>query len=629
MKDKKIIGKRILNVTSFVAIFMAILTVLTLIFIPKFDGDGRQMRGFYHEEEDSMDVLMIGSCNMYSSYSPVIAYEQTGLVSYAYCCPDQEICTAYHYLKEALNRQENIQLVVLESLFLTCEPTEKREYYNRLALEYMRPSLNKLEMIYELGTMESEYMQTVDPSAPGKALTYAGYLFPLLRYHGREDVLWEEDVAYWWENDDYMVLKGGIPLYSYLKNNTLDFRFVANGETIRDTSREYFIKMQELCEKEGIELLLVKSPNHYRWDDEATAAVRDFAEERGVTLLDFKDYGDFILSDYSSTTGRLNVYGMKKFTEHMMDYIAENYDIERTPISEENKKLWDDCVKLFHETSAEKQMPIDENTVYRIFNENTGIKILWNHCFDAQSYDVYRCVGKQGTFEKVATVEGTEYLDENVVPGQGYTYYIKPTEGKYQGVASNQKYYVFVDDPTNVTAVNTDGKVSLNWTPPTGTTSYVIQRKPGDYLNYEYWDDFTTTTTDYLNSGKLESGTLYDYRLRGVIEEDDTKYYSAGTVASAVPLTTPQIVSAVSSEASATIKWNKIENGTSYEIYRRAEDEAEFTLCADVKATETSFTDTTVTAGKQYFYKIVLTKKVFEAMGRSDESNTVGIKIAG
>ena len=130
-----------------------------------------------------------------------------------------------------------------------------------------------------------------------------------------------DDVTFHIERDDYSTIKGGSPIYRYLDNDSVDFAYVNNGEEIRDVSREYFIKIQELCEQEGIEFLLVKSPNHYRWDDEATQAVHEFAKERNVPLLDFHTYDDFITSDYSDTTGRLNIHGMKRFTEHLCDYL--------------------------------------------------------------------------------------------------------------------------------------------------------------------------------------------------------------------------------------------------------------------------------------------------------------------
>lgn len=610
-----------LTCSGFVAVFLVIFTVLSLIYVPKWrDLDAEEMRGLYQEEPNSIDVLMLGSCNMYSSFSPVIAYEQYGLSSYVFACPDQVLTISYHYLLEALKTQD-VKTVVLESLFLTCEPTAKREYYNRTALEYMPMSTNKAQLIYALGGEESEYMKTVDSSAPDKLLTYAGYFFPLLRYHGREDIT-TEDVTFYMERNDYSEYKGGRPLFSYLTNETLNFPYVANGTEVTERTREYFIKIQELCEEKGIDFLLVKSPNHYRWNDKSTKAVQDFAAERGVPLLDFFDYDDFVVSDYSSTTGRLNIYGMKKFTEHLCDYLIENYEIAPAQLSDENRAKWDECVQYLHNTANKKNMTIDEGQIYRVFNEADGIRLLWNRCLDGSNYTVYRAVGKNGVSEKLATVSESTFLDTAVQPGQGYTYHIVPEDGSLQGVPSNEKYYIFVDAPLSAAAENDNGAVRLNWDASQSAQSYQIQRKKHTTLNYSNWD--TTKNSSYSNYD-CDSCTAYDYRIRAKITEGENTYYSDGAIVSAIPITTPQITSVSSKNGANTFSWKKLSDGSKFEIYRRAENESEFTLYDTISPTKTSYTDKSVENGIQYFYKIALTKTSYELFGRSFDSNIVGV----
>ncbi len=608
---------------GFFALFLAVLTVVSLIYVPKWRGlDAEEMRGLYAEEENSIDILCLGSCNMYSSFSPVIAYEQYGLTSYVYGCPDQELCISYHYLVEALKTQD-IKAVVLETLFLTCEPTAKREYYNRTAVEYMLPSLNKAQLIFELGGMESEYMQTVDSSAPDKLLTYAGYFFPLLRYHGREDVT-NKDIEFYYDRDDYSELKGGRPLWSYLQNENVDFAYVANGDKIRDTSREYFIKIQELCEKKGIPLVLVKSPNHYRWDEEATAAVTEFAAERGVTLLDFFNYDDFRVTDYSSTTGRLNIYGMKRFTEHLSEYLVNELGMKPHDLSPENKAKWDACVEALHATAEKKKMNIDAGQLYRVYNEVEGIRLLWNDAPGATTYSVYRKADKESAFKKVGTSEQSTFLDTSVEGGVGYRYYIVPEDGTLKDVQSNKKYFVFVDAPTAGQAYNLNGGIQLEWEASSTGTKYQIQRKSWDYLNYSNWD--TVTGTKYTNMD-VKNCVAFNYRIRASLTKDGDVYYSGALVLSAIPIKTPEIVSVKSNSGKNTVTWKSMQGGgdSTVEVYRRAENEKEFQLIKTLNGKETKFVDTEVESGVQYFYEIVFTKTNIGITGRSERSNTVGV----
>lgn len=601
---------------GFVALFLAILAVLTLVYVPKWEGlDARLMRNFYTEEENTVDVLMLGSCNMYSSYSPPIAYEQYGISSCVFAAPDQELVTAYHYLIDALKTQD-IKVVVLESLFLTCEPTGKREYYNRTAVEYMPMSLNKAQLILELGAMESEYMQQQDSTAPDKLLTYAGYFFPLLRYHGREDVT-KDDITFYFDRDDSLTSRGASHQFNYLINDTVNFPKTLNGTEVRETSREYFIKIRDLCEKEGISFLLVKSPNHYRWNDESTQAVRDFAAEQGVDFLDMHTFEDFLVSDYSKTTGRLNVYGMKKFTQHLCEYIEENIPYEPSVLSEADVVRWEKSVETLYANAKKNNMPIDAGQIYRVRNQSSGIALTWNSVPDTSSYSIYRANWGSEEFEKISTVTGETFIDETVKPLQPYTYRIQPNEGTMKGVFSNRKTFVFVEAPKNFTAENSDGAIRLNWEEAEGATSYHLQRKPYINLNYESWD--TTKKTTYLNSD-CNSGWHYSFRLRAIYKWGEDEYYSAGTIVSVIPLATPKITSVTPRSESVTVSWDKVANAGAFEIYRRVGEKGSFELCDTVSGGKTSYKDTNVQSGTQYFYKIVATKTSYGHSGRSFES---------
>lgn len=621
MNSKKRFSSRgFFGCIGFIAIFLVILTFLTMIFIPKWERlDAELMRSFYTEEENTIDVLMLGSCNMYSSYSPVVAYEQYGISSAVFACPDQEYITAYHYLVDALKSQD-IKLVVLEALFLTCEPTAKREYYNRTALEYMPPSLNKAQAILDLSKYESEYMQTVDPTAADTLLTNAGYFFPLLRYHGRED-LTGKDIDFYFERNDAKAHKGASALYSYLNNSTLDFAVTVNGSEVRDISREYFIKIQELCEKEGIEFLFVKSPNHYRWNDEISAVVQEFAQERQVDFLDMHSYDDFILTDYSSTTGRLNIYGMKKFTEHLCEYIQENYSYTPSLQTDSSLATWEDCVATVHQTANEKGMTIDQGKIYNLYNEETGIRLLWNHCFDASSYEVYRSPAEEDNFQKIAVTSETTYLDEAVEPQKIYLYRIVPTDGVMAGTYANERRYAFVEMPLNLSAENYNGGIQLTWDASASASYYQIQRKPHANLNYEKWD--TTKELSYWNK-KCNSGTVYDYRIRAVFKDGDNYYYSYGNVASRIALSKPQITSVQSKDGTNVISWEKLSGAQSVQIYRRASYEDNWVLYDTIKADTLSYTDANIESDIQYFYEIVALKTAYGIDGYS-RSNQVGV----
>ena len=191
MKSKVL--KEIIAGVAFLLVFTLLLSILTLVYYPKWKANTThgQMAGFYREPKNSLDVILLGSCNMYTSFSPVLLYDEYGITSYGMTCPDEELSTSYYYLKDALKRQKP-KVVVVEALFFTAPNDQKREKYNRFALDYMPLSLNKIQAAAALAGRESRFMQQYDETAADSLLTFMSYLFPLLRYHSRTDLSAED-----------------------------------------------------------------------------------------------------------------------------------------------------------------------------------------------------------------------------------------------------------------------------------------------------------------------------------------------------------------------------------------------------------------------------------------------------
>ena len=614
---------------AYVLIFCAILTVLTLIFLPKRncnESEAAQVAGFYKEPDNTLDVLYLGSCNMYSSVSPVLIYEQYGITGYAMCCPDEEMSTSYTYLQEAL-KHHDLKMVVVESLFLTEENNSKREYYNRYALDYLPPSLNKLKLAWDISRRESSFMKQYDATAPDTLLTFSSYLFPILRFHSRNDLV-AEDVTKPFMSAQYNFYKGGFPQYTYNSNDGLFFDKVFNGNSINEMSRKYVPMIKQLCDEKGIPMIIVKSPNYARWgyDDSLTGVVRDFAAELEVPFIDFHnpEINTFKEWDYGYETGRLNVYGVKKFSEILGRYLTEEYGLKPTELSDQDRAAWDACVEKYRQVAEEKECSITEGRIAQICNQDGAIQLRWNPCEDSRTYSIYRCTGENGNYTLLTDqAEGELYLDQEVVSGRGYTYYVVPNEGRLSGKASQTAYYIYLDMPQNYSLVNNNGAMHLEWEKVNGANSYRIQRRMPNEFNFKLFAMADETTFD---NKKVDSGTLYYYRLCARRKEGDKSYYSMSQILRCMPLKDPVISTVSSKEGKIVINWNKLKNQDEIQIYRRSEKEKDFKLVTTVEGTKTNYVDENVKDGLQYFYKIVSLKSSYGYDGVSEESNTVGVR---
>ena len=598
--------RHVIQAVAFILIFALVLTAVTLIYYPKWTPlqDKGQMAGFYREPENTIDVLLLGSCNMYSSFSPIVMYARNGITSYNFSCPDQEMSTTYHYIKDALKTQKGLKVVVVEALFLSHYSTEKRERYNRFALDYMPLSWNKVSLAWETAKTESKIMPKYDKTASSRWLTFASYIFPILRYHNRTD-LSPDDFTYFIEADRSNFFKGGYPLYSYTRNDGNHLLKLFNGSGINETASVYFPKIVRLCEENGIALVVMKSPNYARWghDDKQTSIVRDYVASFGVPFVDMhaEEFGGFEDYDYGADIN-LNIYGAKKLTCMLADYLIRQFGLEPTELSEADAAAWQDSVRKYYQRALEKGMDLEPGHVAQLFNKSGAVCVRWNPSEDCARYSIYRIVGHEGPAEMLATVGGETYDDTDVRHGQGYTYYVIPEEGALAGIPSNSKYTVFVDMPTNVVGRNENGSMRLNWDGEDDCYFQLYRRYYGA-TNFTSWS--RTSKHTYLNTDQIKQGKCYTFRLSALLEEDGVAYESESVNVTILPQSTPVIQSVSSSGGKNEITWKPMQNRSKIHIYRAAVGEdADFVLYEKLSGSKTSFTDSDVKTGEVYSYRV-------------------------
>ncbi|MBO5898434.1 MAG: SGNH/GDSL hydrolase family protein, partial [Clostridia bacterium] len=137
------------------------------------------MRDYMHAEDVSHDeVIFLGDCEVYESFSPVTLWQEYGIESRVIGTPQQLLWHSYAALAEALERSSP-RLVVL-SVYALVYDEPQSEAYNRMALDALPHSQSKWESV-RASLTEGE-----------SALSY---LLPILRYHDRWSELTWSDVT--------------------------------------------------------------------------------------------------------------------------------------------------------------------------------------------------------------------------------------------------------------------------------------------------------------------------------------------------------------------------------------------------------------------------------------------------
>lgn len=325
---------RCIKAVVFCLLVLVITYYLTGLFTPKWLDKWEASKvedSFYRLEENSIDVIFMGSSCASAAIDPYQLYEEQGISAYCLTCNQQPVLGSYFWLKEVLKTQRP-KVVAFEVVGIGMR-TEKVEKIARRSYDHMRWSLNKIQ--YALA-----YQATGEMLSP-----ILSYMFPLYMYHDRWNALTYDD--YDFMHGDRQTLTRGFTPISIVYGDTnpdIDYQGLVldeskEGEYIA-SNEKYLVKIMDLCKKEGIELLLYKSIDS-SWKTAAHNRVQQLADENGVTFLDMN------LPEIVAETGvdyrtdaydyrHLNIRGAQKTTVYMGNYMKTHYDL---PDQRENAKI--------------------------------------------------------------------------------------------------------------------------------------------------------------------------------------------------------------------------------------------------------------------------------------------------
>lgn len=158
--------------------------------------------------------------------------------------------------------------------------------------------------------------------------------------------------------------------------------------------------------------------------------------------------------------------------------------------------------------------------------------------------------------------------------------------------------------PTGVTAVAGDSKVSLNWSPSSGATSYTVKRATVSGGPYTALSS-TVTTASYADLTAL-NGITYYYVVsasNAVGTSGNSLQVSATPTETPVPTLPPAPtgLTATAGDAKVTLAWSPVSGATGYNVKRATVSGGPYTTVAP-GLTTAGFTDTTVTNGTTYYY---------------------------
>ena len=333
--------KRALKIILSALIVLGSLFLLQRLLMPKYVDDvveGAFVAEYYREVKDH-DVIFVGDCEVYENFSPAVLWEEYGINSYIRGSAEQYIWQSYYLLEDTL-RYETPKAVIFNIQSLQFSESQ-REAYNRMSLEGMEWSPVKVKAI--LASMKPEEH-------------FLDYVFPILRYHSRWSELAESDVEYMFKTKP--VSFNGY----YMRVDVRAAENVPEGKPLADYSFgenawKYLDMMVELCEKEGIELILIKAPSLYPyWYPQWEEQVEAYAAEKNLPYINSLDIQEETGIDYTTDTYdgglHMNLSGAEKLSRYMGRYLIDEAGIPDRRSEAELAGRWEEKLAAYE---AEKR----------------------------------------------------------------------------------------------------------------------------------------------------------------------------------------------------------------------------------------------------------------------------------
>ena len=304
MKNRKIPAR----VIGFLACVLLLVWGLTALLKDKrvtFDYDTtRKVEGFYAEEKASLDFVFIGSSQMFTSVVPAVLWEEYGITSYDFGANEQPMYLSYYYIREALKYQ-NPKAIVLEVSY--CDAKDyATEGVHHINLDDLRMGPVKLEAVFDI-------------IPAGERIPY---LFELAKYHETWTDLDRASLKYLTGNR-HNPYKGYTPSTEGFADGgkfNEDISRVTDTAELAPLSREYLIKIINLCKEKGVDLLFLKTPNDHIQNQPAYNAVAELADENGIPYLDLN----------KQMAGQLHnhVFHAETITRRIGQWLTSLYEVE-------------------------------------------------------------------------------------------------------------------------------------------------------------------------------------------------------------------------------------------------------------------------------------------------------------
>lgn len=178
-------------------------------------------------------------------------------------------------------------------------------------------------------------------------------------------------------------------------------------------------------------------------------------------------------------------------------------------------------------------------------------------------------------------------------------------------VKNNEKPVIKVSTPTAKVDVASYNSNKITWNKVSKASGYQVYRSTSKDGKYASIKTIKSGSTVSYTDAKLTTGKTYYYKVRAYKTVNGSKTYSSySKIVSAKPKLITPSATLSSKNKKVYVKWNKVSGASGYQVYRATSKNGKYSLAKAVNSSTTSYTNTSVSKNKGYYYKVRAYKKV-------------------
>lgn len=334
--------KNLLKFIVFLMILYLVFNRITWIFRSNGTEAREDIYGF--RNQGSVDVVLCAGSNLLRYYQPLEAWHQKGFTSYNYATSAAKADLLKAYIEESRVTNDAILYVCdIRSFPMVVEVVDDSSLRN------WSDSLPVFSMARWDG------VSTFLRSRNTEDVNVLSYYFDIIKYHTNTDALKSEDQWRWRDlSTIYSIDKGFGPNRNHVPFEEPE-RIYDVG-TLTEQQEKAVDELLDYCDRNELNVLFICCPYIIPRADWLTInAVAEKITNRGYDYINFNDYYDEIGIDFETDFGdvnHVNFLGAEKYTQYLINYISDNYNLPDHRDDPEYNR-WDDDYTEFATLQSE------------------------------------------------------------------------------------------------------------------------------------------------------------------------------------------------------------------------------------------------------------------------------------